>query len=220
MATITLYPTADTSLNHSCSSGSSGFAMIDETSSDSDSTYIYQSVTSKTSTTVTSQFKISGTSVGKIKISGVTLGVYYKKSGSSTNTATLICSLICGGSTYASSSVSMSTSYSLHTMTKSASDLGIADKVYDSFDAANFGVKIQTTAKKWSSWGSTYQARISQVYLTVTYEIVNEGTGIYLKQNGAYKQAQNAYKKVSGVWVKQDASTLKTEMQSGKYILG
>lgn len=88
------------------------------------------------------------------------------------------------------------------------------------FEGNSCGAQIQTTAKKRLSWGSTYQARIMQVYLTVEYEIVNEGTGIYIKQNGAYKQAQNAYKKVSGVWVKQDASTLKTEMQSGGYILG
>lgn len=63
-------------------------------------------------------------------------------------------------------------------------------------------------------YGDTYED-------TVTYEIVKlANRDIYLKQNGAYKQAQNAYKTVSGVWVKQDASTLKTEMQSGKYILG
>ena len=219
MATITLYPTADTSLNHSCSSGSSGYAMIDEASSDSDSTYIYQSVTSRTSATVTSQFKISGTSVGKIKISSVTLTAYYKKSTSSSVTATLVCSLLCNGSTYSGSSGSAGTSYAATTITKSASDLGIADTVFDSFDAVGFGVKIATTGKKRSSFSSSFQIRVTQVYLAVTYEIVNEGTGIYLKQNGAYKQAQNAYKKVSGVWVKQDASTLKTEMQNAKYVI-
>ena len=45
MATLILRPINDRSLKHSCSSGSSGYAMISESSADDDSTYIYQSVT-------------------------------------------------------------------------------------------------------------------------------------------------------------------------------
>ena len=42
MATLILRPINDRSLKHSCSSGSSGYAMISESSADDDSTYIYQ----------------------------------------------------------------------------------------------------------------------------------------------------------------------------------
>jgi hypothetical protein len=41
MATLTLRPSADSSLGHTCSSGSAGYALIDDSSADGDSTYIY-----------------------------------------------------------------------------------------------------------------------------------------------------------------------------------
>ena len=221
MASVTLRPTADSSLGHSCLSGSSGYLMIDDTSADGDSTYIYQSISSTSSASASSKFKISGTSVGKVKISSIALTINAKTSkGNSSDTASMSYSLSCNGKSGASGSASLTTSYADYSKTYSASDFGIADTVFDSFDAANLIVQIDTSGKKNASKNDSFQNRITQVYLAVTYEIVNEGTGIYLKQNGAYKQAQNAYKKVSGVWVKQDATALKTEMQSGKYILG
>lgn len=117
----------------------------------------------------------------------------------------------------------LSTSYGDFTKTYSASDLSINDVVLDSFDSANITVQVETSGKKNAKKNDDFQNRITQVYLTVEYEPVSgtSGTGIYLKQNGAYAQAQAAYKKVGGVWVQQtDIATLKTEMQSGKYKLG
>lgn len=73
----------------------------------------------------------------------------------------------------------------------------------DSFDSANITVQIETNGQKNASKNDDFQNRITQAYLTVEYEPVSDatGTGIYLKQNGAYKEAQAAYKKVNGVWV-------------------
>lgn len=49
MATLILRPISDRSLKHSCSSGSSGYAMISESTADDDSTYVYQTVSRSTS---------------------------------------------------------------------------------------------------------------------------------------------------------------------------
>ena len=40
MASLILRPTSDISLGHTCSSGSSGYAMLDEETADDGSTYI------------------------------------------------------------------------------------------------------------------------------------------------------------------------------------
>lgn len=85
MATLILRPVSDESLNHSCSSGSSGYAMISESSSDDDSTYIYQTVSSTSSASVTSSFTLGGTMPsGSFKITGATLYVRGRSSANHT----------------------------------------------------------------------------------------------------------------------------------------
>ena len=70
------------------------------------------------------------------------------------------------------------------------------------------------------STAQSYTATAADLTLYAYATKDTSGTGIYLKQNGAYKEAQATYKKVNGVWVQTDIATLKTEMQSGKYKLG
>lgn len=92
---------------------------------------------------------------------------------------------------------------------------------FDSSDAAIIG--IQTGGYKEKKKNDDYQVRVTQLYVTLKYEPVSDtsGTGIYIKQNGAYTQDQAAYKKVGGVWVQQtDMAALKTEIQSGRYKYG
>ena len=44
------------------------------------------------------------------------------------------------------------------------------------------------------------------------------GTGLYVKQNGTFVEANAVYKKVNGAWVQQtDIASIKTELQSGNY---
>lgn len=46
------------------------------------------------------------------------------------------------------------------------------------------------------------------------------GTGIYMKQNGTFIEANAVYKKINGSWVQQtDIASIKTELQSGNYKL-
>lgn len=60
--TLIIYPIQDVTLNHSRSSGSNGYLLINGASSDGDSTYIYQSVNTTSSTKV-STFKCGDNSV-------------------------------------------------------------------------------------------------------------------------------------------------------------
>ena len=44
------------------------------------------------------------------------------------------------------------------------------------------------------------------------------GTGLYIKQNGTFVEANAVYKKVNGAWVQQtDIASIKTELQNGNY---
>lgn len=99
-------------------------------------------------------------------------------------------------------------------------------------DSVTFTATLRSGAT-WHGWYSdaactqlistsqTYTASAADLTLYAYATRDTTGTGIYLKQNGAYKEAQAVYKKVNGVWVQQtDVATLKSEMQSGKYKLG
>lgn len=98
-------------------------------------------------------------------------------------------------------------------------------------DSVTFSATLKSGAT-WHGWYSdaacTQLVSTAQTYTTTAADLSlyayatkdTTATGIYLKQNGAYTQAQAAYKKVNGVWVQQaDIATLKTEIQSGKYKL-
>lgn len=227
MATVILRPTADVSLNHSCSTGSSGYALINEASADDDSTYIYQTITETSSSNVSSTFKLSSSEdIGKFKI--VKFDIYVRTRTTkekSDDSASLTCSFyfskISGmqsGRQY--TAVNLSTSYSTMSWTRTASETEVTNDVYPNLSKLNASIAIRNVGAKNASKNDNFQNRTTQVYVELTYEPVSEttATGIYLKQNGAYTQAQAAYKKVNGVWVQQtDMAALKTEMKSGKY---
>ena len=62
----------------------------------------------------------------------------------------------------------------------------------------------------------------SETYLTLYAKATKNatGTGLYIKRNGAWAEAQNIYKKVSGAWVLQsDVAAVKQEIQNGNYKL-
>lgn len=73
----------------------------------------------------------------------------------------------------------------------------------------NFGVVLECYYRGNNSYNTVY---IYNIDISVSYTIPEEsqGTQIYLKQNGAYKQAQAIYKKVNGVWTATDKTALDT----------
>lgn len=62
----------------------------------------------------------------------------------------------------------------------------------------------------------------SVTYLTLYAKAIpnTTGTGIYIKQNGTFIEANAVYKKIDGAWARQtDIASIKTELQSGNYKL-
>jgi hypothetical protein len=226
MATVTLRPVADISLKHSCSSGSSGYAMINEATADDDSTYIYQNITSTDTTTVTSQFKLGGTlaNKGKIKIESIDVYVDLKTTRSSIVTVTDYTEfyITVNGATGSTETVSMNslrTDYTVENHTYTASSFGIGDTEFSSLDDLTINLSLSTRGKA-SGKNSSFNLRITQIYAIVTYteSHTSEATGLYVKVDGAYREVQAVYKKISGAWVQQtDISSLFST--TGKYKL-
>ena len=199
MATLILRPVSDESLNHSCSSGSSGYAMISESSADDDSTYIYQSVTDRTSTSETSSFTLGGTMPsGQFKITKATLYVRGRSTGEYTYSGTYKLSI-----DSSASSMSLSTSYQTSSSTGVATSL--INNTYTSSNFPSLSVAITTTGKKSSTKDDDFQIRVTQVYLQLEYEEIVED--IYIKENGNWNKYSAVYKKENGIWVLQSNLT-------------
>ena len=201
MATLILRPVSDESLNHNCNSGSSGYSLISESSADDDSTYIYQSVTGSISSSATSSFTLGGTMPsGSFKITGATLYVRGKSSANYTYSGTYQLSI-----DSSASSMSLSTSYQTSSNTRVATNL--INNTYTSSNFPSLSVTIITTGRKSQSKDSSFQIRITQIYLKLEYEeIVEEPSAYYTKINGSWKKIITIYKKIDGVWTEFDYS--------------
>ena len=199
MATLILRPISDRSLRHSCSSGSSGYAMISESSADDDSTYVYQTVSSRTSTSETSSFTLGGTMPsGRFKITKATLYVRGRSTGEYTYSGTYKLSI-----DSSASSMSLSTSYQTSSSTGVATSL--INNTYTSSNFPSLSVAITTTGKKSSTKDDDFQIRVTQVYLELEYKEIVED--IYIKENGNWNKYSAVYKKENGIWVLQSNLT-------------
>lgn len=199
MATLILRPISDGSLRHHCSSGSSGYAMISESSADDDSTYVYQTVTDRTSTSETSSFTLGGTMPsGRFKITKATLYVRGRSTGEYTYSGTYKLSI-----DSSASSMSLSTSYQTSSSTGVAASL--INNTYTSSNFPSLSVTITTTGKKSSTKDDDFQIRVTQVYLELEYEEVIQD--IYIKENGNWNKYSAVYKKENGIWVLQSNLT-------------
>ena len=199
MATLILRPISDRSLKHSCSSGSSGYAMISESSADDDSTYVYQTVSSRNSTSETSSFTLGGAMPsGSFKITGATLYVRGKSSANYTYSGTYQLSI-----DSSASSMSLSTSYQTSSSTGVATSL--INNTYISSNFPSLSVTITTTGKKSSTKDDDFQIRVTQVYLELEYKEIVED--IYIKENGNWNKYSAVYKKENGIWVLQSNLT-------------
>lgn len=195
MATLILRPVSDESLNHSCNSGSSGYSLISESSADDDSTYIYQTVSSTSSASVTSSFTLGGTMPsGLFKITGATLYVRGRSSADYTYSGTYQLSI-----DSSASSMSLSTSY------QTSSNTGVATSlINNTYTSSNFpplSVTITTAGKKSQNKNSSFQIRITQIYLELEYEeIIEDSSAYYVKVDGRWRKVLTAYRKVNGAW--------------------
>lgn len=202
MASFILRPSSDASRNHNCSSGSNGYSLISESSADDDSTYIYQDISGTSSSSKTSTFNLTGTMPsGSFKITGATLYVRAKSSGSGTYSGTYKLSI-----DSSTSNMSLSTSYQNSSNSNVASSL--RNNTYTSSNFPSLSVQLTTSGNKSNSKDDNFQVRITQVYLELTYEeIVQDTDALYIKQNGSWVKYNQVYKKVNGSWVLQSDLT-------------
>lgn len=153
-------PIADKSLAHTVSSGSKGYSMLSEASQDGDSTYIYQTLSSTSSSTKKSTFKMSPVSTVPegAMVTSVKLHVVARDSNDSV-TATMTGSVVIGGSEKSViGSSNLSTSYQ-----------ELTGNLTVSGDAENVAVAISTSGRKSSSKDDSGYIRVTQVYLEVNY---------------------------------------------------
>lgn len=167
MPTLILRPVADTDLKHSLSSGSSGWALISESVADGESSYIYDEIAKNKTSSKTSVFKVSGSVGNRIRISTLKLNINAKVNNDF-DKASLAYNLYFNGIEGSSGSNNLSKSFANYGKTYNASDFGLADTIFDSFDAANLQVHIQTSLD--SDKDNSLRCYVTQMYLEVTYE--------------------------------------------------
>lgn len=171
MATVILYPIDDVSVGHSVNpSGSNGYACINDTSPDDDSTYLYDetagSLTSSSSSSKDSTVTVGDSTVTrKIYLQGLSYTVRHKKTNSNVTTSDLAVSCSVNGGSFSSAVTSSSTtSYANYTGTLSPSGL---NTTYNSFADANIQLKLHSDITV--SGKTDYGIRVTQAYLTATY---------------------------------------------------
>lgn len=210
--TITLRPSADISVGHSLSAGSSGYALISEATADNDSTYIYQTLSSTDSSSITSTFRLSGTMpTDPYTVSAVRLyltgrkgaagesGAMYFYSG--VNTTEVDNDTYCG---VAATSSDISSSYKAF-QKESTRLADLINQYMTTHNGAFPSVtgKIITTGKKSNSKGASDGfIRVTQIYMEVDCE-VDTGQHIFVKENGNWVEYSKVFVKQNGIWVEQ-----------------
>lgn len=215
MATGTLIfrPSADVSVNHAKSSGSSCYPLIADATADDNSTYIYHTISSTSSSSVNSTFTLTTTDLptGSIQITAARLYVRGTKSGNG-ETASYTCYFAAGttsGGTSSNSGVSASLTSSYKT--SSATSDSLVTDINSLLGNGEFPViscKLTTSGYKNDSKDSNGAIRITQIYAEFDYETVGGTDVLYLKNNGSWISCSKAYLKVNDSWVEQDIATI------------
>lgn len=183
MATKITYirPSSDVSVGHSLQGLTTAAACMAEETADDDSTYITQSVTSTTASTVTTTINMSGTfSIGSARdfvVDKVTLCIRARKtsstsgivSGGAKSSGTAECTI---NGTTSSGSISIGNNYAL-------SEINVDTSSFTTAGEYSFPVKISTTgAMGTGSKDIEYEIRVTQAYLKIEYRLFNNLTVI------------------------------------------
>lgn len=175
--TLIFRPNADISNNHNESSGSVGYSLIADATADDDSTYIYQTLSSTSSTSVTSVFTLGV--VGSLPESyiNITAARLYSRAriGNNSESGSYTC-YFAAGTTAGGSSSSASTSGSLGSTysTVNATSSSLVTDINSLITRDDFpvlSVKVTTTGTKSSGKNASNGfIRVTQVYLELDYE--------------------------------------------------
>lgn len=155
MATMTLRPNGNYSVVLACSTGADNSALVDETSSDNDGTYVYA-----LGATGSDYYDHDYGGTGAGVISNVTF--YMVARETSNNTKTWVASTLRTNSTnYTGSEQATTTSYTAYTESYNTNPNTSAAWTWAEIAAMKFGVYLRSS--------SIYYIRCTQVYAVVTY---------------------------------------------------
>lgn len=206
MATKVLRPISGSTLEHSLSSGSSPSSLLSESTQDGDATYIYHNITGTSETTKTTTINLGALFSG-VNYNVTALRVYcVARITASGGSSSLTLTNNVNGQNYGSGSpISLGTSY-VSGQLSDANAVNAINQALRGGAVPTVKVAIQTKGKKSRSKDDDFQIRITQLYVEVQYEeLVVQSTGIFIKNNGAWKQYRKAFKKINGVWVEQQS---------------
>ena len=176
--TLIFRPSADISVNHTLNTGSSGFALIADTTADDNSTYISQTLSATSSATVTSTFTLSCTTEIPPYGCKITATRLYARGaiGNNGESATATCYFAAGTASGGSSNNAavtgtLSTSYTTSTATSDSLTNDINTYIQNNGEFPIISVKVSTSGTKSSSKNANNGwARITQVYAEFDYE--------------------------------------------------
>jgi hypothetical protein len=163
MAVVNLRPIGDITLEHKCSSGSNGYALINEVTCDNDGTYIYQDFTSTSTSTATSSFHLED-SPKNILISNAQICFKRRNTTANSNKVTFSVVLKQRNTTLFSGSFSASS-----TDDYSQNAPHFEDQLSGITSLSDLSLEITTSSSKSASKNDDFQIRISQVYVHLVY---------------------------------------------------
>lgn len=175
MPTVILRPSHDINLDHDKSGGSNGYSLINESTADSDSTYISGKNSANSYKTHTSSFSVSGAiPKAAVRITGISVTINARHDGDSANNGyakvhAKITMANGSGLSQESSEQNVTTSYVNYSFAFSTAALGLATIDVPSLDNL-FNIELITRSKPKSTSYKNYSVRITQAYVTVTYE--------------------------------------------------
>lgn len=193
--TLIIYPIQDVTLNHSPSTGTTGYNLINNVTSDGDNSYIYQNV-STTSSTKVSTFQCGSNSMtNKIYLISVESTVISGNNVSSTKNSTAFTSSITpgisinggsvtNGTQHSTSETPSNTSTNYQTFNDTYSSITGLNRIYNSINDANIRLQISTTASIGRNNDYTYHYRITSGNITIEYDDVFSCQAIALTGSG------------------------------------
>ena len=176
--TLIFRPSADVSINHALSSGSVGYRLIADETADDNSTYISQTLSATSSTSVNSVFTLTCAELPPYSFKITAARLYSRAMGASNNgSGTYTCYFAAGTSSGGSSTNAATTgevksgNYATVNSTSSALVDTINNELTASQEFPVISVKVTTTGAKSSDKNaSNGYIRVTQVYAEFDYE--------------------------------------------------
>ena len=176
--TITFRPSADVSLNHTCSTGSAGYSLIADATADDNSTYISQELSATNAASVSSVFTLTCSELPPYSFKITAVRLYSRAMGASNNNSgTYTCYFAAGTSAGGSSNNAATTgevkSGNYATVNSTSTELmdSINNAIETNQEFPIISVKVTTTGAKSSDKNaSNGYIRVTQIYAEFDYE--------------------------------------------------